>query len=119
MHRQACSDFFLDADNITSTLIRPLQERNISVETFLHSTTYCAASDARLVRFLQPVRHAFAPSNLPRIVDSYLQVMSMVEAYAVDRERVTSSNESLKTTGTCWALSEYNNMHRRAGRAQH
>ena len=94
MHRQACSDFFLDADNITSTLIRPLQERNISVETFLHSTTYCAASDARLVRFLQPVRHAFAPSNLPRIVDSYLQVMSMVEAYAVDRERVTSSNES-------------------------
>ena len=84
---KACSNFFLDAENITATLVRPLADMGAVVETFFHTTSHCEASDGRLVEALRPVRHAFAPKNLPRVVDSYLRVMEMVEAYACERQQ--------------------------------
>ena len=84
---KACSNFFLDAENITATLVRPLADMGAVVETFFHTTSHCEASDDRLVEALRPVRHAFAPKNLPRVVDSYVRVMEMVEAYACERQQ--------------------------------
>ena len=76
------SDFFDVASNHKERLVEPLQRMNMQVLTVFH--TYhaaCAARDAALVSFLQPVAYRFdTEGSLPRIVDSYLVALDLANS---------------------------------------
>jgi hypothetical protein len=66
-----CTHFFAAHANHEANLLRPLRAAGVTVSTFFHTfTSGCEQHDARLVRALEPVRHAFVEMRSTRKIVS-------------------------------------------------
>ena len=79
LHGEGCSNFFNDAANISAALKEPLEAAGVGVLTLVSTVGSCPSLDQQLLDELKPVSHAIAACRLPRIMDSYLEVMSLAE----------------------------------------
>lgn len=79
-HDHYCSDYFQDADNIDRAIIAPLREAGNNVSIYFH--TYSSLDDPtldeKLVTNLGPRRHTISNTTLPKIVDSFIEVLDLV-----------------------------------------
>jgi len=75
-----CSDYFQHADHIDRAIVAPLKGsgNNVSVYFHTYSSLDSPELDVQLVGHLAPRRHAFSKIALPKIVDSYIEVLDMV-----------------------------------------
>ena len=76
----SCSDFFQVSKNIFSTIIEPLREK-YNVLIFFHTYRHegCVEKDSALVNMLAPEAYQFSNSKLPRIIDSYIRVIDLID----------------------------------------
>jgi hypothetical protein len=81
-HSVGCSNFFNDAENMTLSIVSPLEHANITVKTFFSTVGHCPESDERLVQYIRPTAYSFAKCMLPRIVDSYIEVLDLVASHS-------------------------------------
>ena len=76
-----CGDFFKAAYNHKSMIIDPLLAMPMNVFVVFHTyTSGCESRDRALVDFLRPVAHEIAPCCLPRIVDSYIRALQLLQS---------------------------------------
>jgi hypothetical protein len=75
-----CTDYFQHADHIERAIIAPLKGAGNNVSVYFH--TYNSSGgpelDEQLVARLGPRRHTFSKTVLPKIVDSYIEVLDLV-----------------------------------------
>lgn len=79
----SCTDFFQVSKNIFSTIIEPLREK-YNVLIFFHTYRHegCLEKDNALVNMLEPEAYEFSKSKLPRIIDSYIRVIDLIDETA-------------------------------------
>ena len=77
---QVCSDFFGNVANINENILSSLTDRGYEVRFFFHTIRYseCPEKDQALLDILRPTAYEFSESTLPRIIDSYMRVISLI-----------------------------------------
>ena len=84
-----CSDAFESHRNIHSHVVEALRRAGVRTGVFFHShRSGCSALDAELVRLLRPHAHEFSEVALPRIIDSYLRALQLVQTHGPDADAV-------------------------------
>ena len=78
---QGCSNYFNDALNISAALEGPLLRAGVEVFNFFHTMRHCDSADAALNSSLKPAVHQFIGKMGSRIVDSYISVLQLIQAY--------------------------------------
>ena len=80
-----CADFFQAAYNHKTMIVDPLKrERSVNVITAFHTySSGCHKRDNALIDFLQPVAHEVEECCRPRIVDSYIRSLELLQASRV------------------------------------
>jgi len=75
-----CSDYFQHADHIERAIVAPLTGAGSNVSVYFHtySSLDSPERDEQLVARLGPRRHAFSKTTLPKIVDSFIEVLDLV-----------------------------------------
>lgn len=80
-HQIGCSIFKNSRVNVTASLLEPFRIKNVSVLTFFHTYESCVEQDRELLDYLRPASYSFSSCLLPRIVDSYIRVLDLIEAH--------------------------------------